>query len=258
MLLSVSIECCICSNEADASSTGALGKDQVARCNAHPEGLGPLPKRCDRCPPIGPDRQPHFPPERAFFRRLELRILIGPERSQTRGSDPSNRIEELSIVARASDAVLFFLQVVPDEPLEVIELPVRHEDRCVSRILYTLDVQQLYSGPLARQTLEGQPDVRKALELDAQSQLVHSGSLLSISGGVSLPPYRFNLALQRLGVAGTVALRHDSRTSELLWRIRLRFRVAFEDEVPTSSVRPVRHVSAGCYVWLADSLSAMA
>ena len=131
----------------------------------------------------------------------------------------------------------------------MIELPVRHEDRCVSCILYTPDVQQLYSGPISRQALEGQFDVGKALELDAQSQLVHSGSLLSISGGVSLPPYRFNLALQRLGVPGTITLRHDSRTSELLRRhIRLRFRVAFEDEVPTSSVRPVRHVSAGCYV----------
>ena len=32
---------------------------------------------------------------------------------------------------------------------------------------------------------------------------------------------------------------------------------ATDDEVPTSSVRPVGHVSAGCYVALADSLSAM-
>ena len=77
------------------------------------------------------------------------------------------------------------------------------------------DVQQLDSEPLARQTLEGQRDIGKALELDAQARIVEAGSLLRISGGVGRAPYRFHLALQRAGVASTVTLRNDSRTSEL-------------------------------------------
>ena len=120
------------------------------------------------------------------------------------------------------------------------------------------DVQQLYSGPLARQALEGQLDVGKALEFDAQAQLVEVDSLLCISSGVSLAPYRFQLALQRAAVAGTILRGHDSATTALPWRpIRLGVREPLDDEVSTSSGRPVRHVSAGCYACLAASLSAM-
>ena len=75
---------------------------------------------------------------------------------------------------------------VADETLEMIELSVGHEDCCERSIAVLTDVQQLYSGPLARQALEGQLDVSEALELDAQSQLVHAGRLLSISSCVSL------------------------------------------------------------------------
>ena len=103
----------------------------------------------------------------------------------------------------------------------------------------------------------GQLDVGKAVELDAQAQLVEAASLLSVSSGVSLPPYRFQLALQR-AVAGTILRGHDSTATALLWRpIRLGVREPLDDEVSTSSVRPVRHVPAGCYVCLAASLSAM-
>jgi hypothetical protein len=124
---------------------------------------------------------------------------------------------QLPVVASASDAVSPFREVVADEPLEVIEPSVGHED-CRERSITLLpDVQQLDSRPLARQALEGEFDVREALELDPQSQLVQASSLLSISGGVSVRPQRFELALQCSGVAGAVALWYNSRTSELLW-----------------------------------------
>lgn len=136
-----------------------------------------------------------------------------------------------------------------DEPLEVIEFAVGYEDGCECSIAVLPDVQQLDSGPLARQTLEGQLDVGKALEFDAQSQLVEVDSLLCVSSGVSPSPYRFQLALQRAAVAGTILRGHDSTTTALLWRpIRLGVRKPLDDEVSPSSSRPVRHVSAGCYV----------
>ena len=140
----------------------------------------------------------------------------------------------------------------------MVEPSVGHEDGRKCSIPVLPDVQQLDSEPLARQTLEGQRDIGKALELDAQARIVEAGSLLRISGGVSLAPYRLHLALQRAGVAGTVTLRYDGRTSELLRRpVRLRFRETFDDEVPTSSIRPVRHAAPCRYPPLAASLSAM-
>ena len=235
-----------------------LKKGQLAADDAHPLRFRSLPKRLDHRLPISPDRQPNLPPECSFILRREFRVHIGPERLQTRGTYPSNRIEESSVVESSSPPVPSLLQVVVDEPLEVIELAVGYEDGCECSIAVLPDVQQLDSGPLARQTLEGQLDVGKALEFDAQSQLVEVDSLLCISSGISLAPYRFQLALQRAAVTGTILRGHDSTTSALLWRpIRLRFREARDDEVSTSSVRPVRHVSAGGYVCLAASLSAM-
>ena len=72
--------------------------------------------------------------------------------------------DQFPVVASASDAVSPFLQVVPDEPLEVIEPSVGHEDGRERSITLLPDVQQLNSGPLARLALEGQLDVRKALD----------------------------------------------------------------------------------------------
>ena len=111
------------------------------------------------------------------------------------------------MIACAADTIASLPQVVADETLEVIELPVRYQHRRVNPVADMPDVQQLDSRPFPCQTLDGQLDIRKALELDLQSQpLIHARCHLGVPHSVRLYPHRFNLTLQRSPVAGAIAL----------------------------------------------------
>lgn len=164
------------------------------------------------------------------------------------------------MVAGVTGAIPLLLHVIADETLEVIELPVGHEHSCVSSIAYTPNIQQLNSRPLPRQTLERQFDTWKALELDLKPQtLIHPRSLLRFASDAGLFPHHSKLLLQGATVAGTNTLGNNSGFLRGRRRgpISLGPRKPLKDEVPTSSVRPVRHAAPCRYTPLAASLSAM-
>ena len=224
-------------------------------------GLGSLPKGRDDCLSILPNRQPHFPPESPLVLGRKLFIRVRPESLKSCGPDPSNRIDKPSVVAGVTGAIPLLLHVITDETLEVIELPVGHEHRCVSLIAHTPNIQQLNSRPLPRQTLERQFDAWKALELDPKPQtLVHPRGLLRFASDAGLPPHHSKLLLQCATVAGTNTFGNNSGFLRGRRRrpVSLRPRKPFDDEVSTPSVRAVRHAAPCGYTPLTASLSAMA
>ena len=120
----------------------------------------------------------------------------------------SDGVDQPPVVASATGAVTFLCQIVPDETLEVGELSIGYENGGAGSIFFMADVQQLDARTLPRQTLEGELDFGKALELDLKAQtFFHPRGLLGLPRGFRLRLKFSDLALQRRAVSCPVPFR---------------------------------------------------
>ena len=110
----------------------ALQESHDAGRDAHALGLGSLAERRDDCPPVPPNRQPHFPPERAFTGGGEV-SSIRSRPPKTGGPKSSNRVDEPPVVACPSGADRYAAQVPADEALERLRALRSTRNRCASR-----------------------------------------------------------------------------------------------------------------------------
>lgn len=157
--------------------------------------------------------------------------------------------------------VALLLQVVTNKTFEVIELPVRHEDRGVGSIPFVANVQELDSRALTREAFERQLDVRKALELDLEPEaFFEPHGLLGFPRSGRIRSKRLELPSQRATVSGSITLRNRPTPSALLRRsVGLRLGHTLEDEVPLPLVSPIGHAEAAPlpYAFLLRSLLAI-
>ena len=135
MLLSVTMDRCICSTEARAISTVRSGKINSPRATSMSCVFGSLAERSNRCTRVSADGQPDLPPDCAVLGRGEHIGRVGPECPQTCRPDFSDCVDKTLIVTKAADPISCFRQVVVDQTFEVVELAVGDEDGSVSSIV---------------------------------------------------------------------------------------------------------------------------
>ena len=136
-------------------------------------------------------------------------MIVRPQRLEARGPDLTNGIDETLVVSGVPGSVASLCQVVADEALKVIELPVGDENGGVRAVLLLADVQQFDALALSSQTLECQLDIRKTLELDLEPQpFFEAGSLLCLPCGHGVRPQLVDLLQQSAAVLSSVAPRN--------------------------------------------------
>ena len=172
-------------------------------------------------------------------------MIVRPQLLEARCPDLTNGINETLVVSGAPGSVASLCQVVADEALEVIELPVGDENGGVRAVLLLADIKQLDTLALSSQTLECQLDIRKALELDLKSQpTLKSGILLGFPCVRGSGPQLVDLLQQSTAVLSSVLPRNWRPTAPASRPKGFGLGHSFQDEVPMSLVASIRHVEA--------------